>query len=45
MMGKEHMHGVHVCVCCHWGGVGWDYLEMNLFSGRPFSLFVAAGLP
>lgn len=22
MMGKKHMHGVHVCVCCHWGGVG-----------------------
>ena len=30
---------VCMCVCvrnCHWGGVGWDYLEMNLFSGRPF---------
>lgn len=43
MMGKEHIHGVH-CVCVVIG-VGWDYLEMNLFSGRPFFSFCCSRTP
>lgn len=36
---------VCMCVCVViGGGVGWDYLEMNLFQEGLFSLFVAAEL-